>query len=106
MTGDPLLDGLRLAELSDPLSRSCRTKQPADSARPRPGCRHGGLTFFKPKGDVDRHTKCGRPTLTGLPHFVAYFGERDRRFRERDRFERAMLSCVEWIVGSRGLKVV
>jgi hypothetical protein len=26
---------------------------------------------------------------------VAYFGERDRRFRERDRFERSMLSCVE-----------
>jgi len=36
----------------------------------------------------------------------AYFGERDRRFRERDRFERSMLSCVEWIVGSRDLKVV
>jgi hypothetical protein len=25
----------------------------------------------------------------------AYFGERDRRFRERDRFERSVLSCVE-----------
>ena len=24
-----------------------------------------------------------------------YFGERDRRFRERNRFERSMLSCVE-----------
>jgi hypothetical protein len=29
---------------------------------------------------------------------AAYFGERDRRFRERDRFERSMLSCVELIV--------
>jgi len=36
----------------------------------------------------------------------AYFGERDRRFRERDRFERSVLSCVEWIVGSGCLKVV
>ena len=36
----------------------------------------------------------------------AYFGERDRRFRERDRFEWSMLSCVEWIVGSGCLKVV
>ena len=25
---------------------------------------------------------------------IAYFGERDRRFRERDRFERSVLSCV------------
>jgi hypothetical protein len=25
---------------------------------------------------------------------LAYFDERDRRFRERDRFERLMLSCV------------
>jgi len=37
---------------------------------------------------------------------IAYFGERDRRFRERDRFERSVLSCVEWIVGSGCLKVV
>ena len=36
----------------------------------------------------------------------ACFGERDRRFRERDRFERSVLSCVEWIVGSGCLKVV
>jgi putative transposase len=36
----------------------------------------------------------------------AYFGERDRRFRERDRFERSMLSCVELIVGRGCLKVV
>ena len=37
---------------------------------------------------------------------TAYFGERDRRFRERDRFERSVVSCVEWIVGSGCLKVV
>jgi transposase len=36
----------------------------------------------------------------------AYFGERDRRFRERDRFGRSVLSCVGWIVGSGCLKVV
>ena len=30
---------------------------------------------------------------------IAYFGE-------RDRFERSVLSCVEWIVGSGCLKVV
>ena len=35
---------------------------------------------------------------------IAYFGERDRRFRERDRFERSVLSCVGWIVGSGCLK--
>jgi len=27
-------------------------------------------------------------------------------FGERDRFERSVLSCVEWIVGSGCLKVV
>jgi uncharacterized membrane protein YccC len=37
---------------------------------------------------------------------AAYFGERDRRFRERDRFGRSVLSCVGWIVGSGCLKVV
>ena len=37
---------------------------------------------------------------------TAYFGERDQRFRERDRCERSVLSCVEWIVGSGCLKVV
>jgi transposase len=37
---------------------------------------------------------------------VAYFGERDQRFRERDRFEQSVLSCAEWIVGSGCLKVV
>ena len=31
---------------------------------------------------------------------IAYFGERDRPFRERDRFEWSVLSCARWIVGS------
>ena len=41
-----------------------------------------------------------------LSEVAAYFGERDRRFRERDRFERPVLSCVEWIVRRGSLKVV
>ena len=41
-------------------------------------------------------------TLPAHPHagievMAAYFGERDRRFRARDRFERPVLSCVKWL---------
>jgi len=35
---------------------------------------------------------------------AAYFGEGDRPFRERDRFERSVLSCVGWIVGREGFE--
>jgi hypothetical protein len=47
---------------SNPVPSSTRELTRFDPRRP--GCRHGGLTFFKPKGEVDRPTKCGRPTFT------------------------------------------
>src|ERR1039457_3162252 len=44
-----------------------------------PGCRRGGLTFLKAKGEVDRHTKCARPA-------IAFLYEGSRQFKDFDEY--------------------